>query len=428
MASSDQHSPSRVRQRLGVVTAVTGILLFLCVPGCKRSEIALPNRVLIWHQMRPDERDVLQRQLDRYMADHPGIVVTQVYKETEELRSGYIIASIAGQGPDLVYGPSDPIGVYEATKTIRPLEDLFTPEYLAEFDSAALLRYKGHLYQIADKIGNHLALVYNKKYITHPPTTDKELVNECLAVQDRYGYVAGKPNVYGLSWNYTEPFFFIPFYTGFGGWIFAADGVTPTLDNTAMVNALNFVRKLRDEYRIIPAEADYNIADALFKDGKSAMIINGDWSWAGYAQAGIDIGVAPLPKISATNLWCAPMTSPKGYSINVNVRDEKLHVVLDLLHYLLSEQNELELVRSLNIAPTRKALYHNPEVESNEILRNSLQQIRQGRTMPVVPEIRAIWDAMRPSYQAVMGGAKTPQQAARDMQELAVRKIRDMYD
>ena len=378
--------------------------------------------------MRPDERDVLQRQLDRYMKIHPDIVVTQVYKETEELRSGYIIASIAGQGPDLVYGPSDPIGVYEATKTIRPLENLFTTEYLAQFDSTALLHYRGHLYQIADKIGNHLALVYNKKYVRKPPTTDTELISECEAIQARYGYTAGKPNVYGLAWNYTEPFFFVPFYTGFGGWIFGPDGVTPTLDNKAMVEALNFVRTLRDVYKIIPAEADYNIADALFKDGKSAMIINGDWSWAGYAQNGIDIGVAPLPKITATNLWCAPMTSPKGYSINVNVPAEKIPVVLDLLHFLLSEQNELELVRSLNIAPTREALYKNPEVEGNDILRNSLQQIRQGKPMPVVPEIRAIWDAMRPSYQAVMGSAKTPEEAARNMQELAVRKIRDMYD
>jgi maltose-binding protein MalE len=418
----------KMRSTSIVLIAIFASVVLSCQFGCRRSEITMPNRVLIWHQMRPDERDVLQRQIERYMKIHPDIVVAQVYKETEELRSGYVIASIAGQGPDLVYGPSDPIGVYEATKTIRPLENLFTSEYLSEFDTTGLLRYKGHLYQIADKIGNHLALVYNKKYVRRPPTTDEELIRECMSIQARFGYVKGKPNVYGLAWNYTEPFFFVPFYTGFGGWIFNTDGVTPTLDNAAMVNALNFVRKLRDVYKIIPAEADYNIADALFKDGKSAMIINGDWSWAGYAQSGIDIGVAPLPMVTSTNLWCAPMTSPKGYSINVNVPTEKLPVVLDLLYYILSEQNELELVRSLNIAPTRKVLYRNPDVESNDILRNSLEQIRRGKPMPVVPEMRAIWDAMRPSYQAVMGGAKTPEQAAREMQKLAVRKIRDMYD
>jgi hypothetical protein len=35
---------------------------------------------------------------------------------------------------------------------------------------------------------------------------------------------------------------------------------------------------------------------------------------------------------------------------------------------------------------------------------------------------------MRPSYQAVLGGSKTPEQAARDMQELALRKIKEMNE
>jgi maltose-binding protein MalE len=42
--------------------------------------------------------------------------------------------------------------------------------------------------------------------------------------------------------------------------------------------------------------------------------------------------------------------------------------------------------------------------------------------------MRAVWDAMRPGYQAVMGGARTPEQAAKDMQALAVRKIKDMNE
>ncbi len=35
---------------------------------------------------------------------------------------------------------------------------------------------------------------------------------------------------------------------------------------------------------------------------------------------------------------------------------------------------------------------------------------------------------MRPSYQAVLGGAKTPEQAAADMQALAVKKIEEMNE
>ena len=48
--------------------------------------------------------------------------------------------------------------------------------------------------------------------------------------------------------------------------------------------------------------------------------------------------------------------------------------------------------------------------------------------MPVVHELRAIWDAMRPGYQAVLGGALTPEKAAAEMQALAIAKIREMNE
>ena len=78
--------------------------------------------------------------------------------------------------------------------------------------------------------------------------------------------------------------------------------------------------------------------------------------------------------------------------------------------------------------PTRKEAVMSEFVQNNDILRNSAIQIEHGRPMPVVPELRAIWDAMRPSYQAVLGGAKTPEQAAKDMQDLAIRKIKEMNE
>ena len=385
-----------------------------------------PNRIVIWHQMRVDERVILEDQLKRFMAANPGVTVDAVYKETEELRSGFIIAAIAGQGPDLVYGPSDQVGPFEVMEIIRPLEDLFDEDYLVAFTPQGLTYYRGHLYQIADKLGNHLTLVYNRGLLNAPPQTDIELIEtgKKLTVDRNKD---GRTDQYGLAWNYTEPFFFIPFMTGFGGWVMTEDG-QPTLDTPGTINALKFIRDLRDKHRIIPGEADYNIADALFKDAKSAMIINGDWSWAGYKKAGINIGVAPLPKIVSTGLWCAPMISPKGFSINANVVPEKLPLVARLVKFLMEPELQLETARALGTMPTRIEAVRSDFVQNDDVLKNSALQIERGRPMPVVPELRAIWDAMRPSYQAVLGGAKTPEQAARDMQELAIRKIREMNE
>ncbi len=408
-----------------IALILASILLTLIGLGCA-SKGDGKIRITIWHQMRVDERVILESQLKRFMVLHPEVLAEQLYKETEELRSGFIVAAIAGQGPELVYGPSDQVGPFQVMDIIMPLEDLFDKQYLDGFNPKGLTYYKGHLFQIADKLGNHLTLVYNKKLVQVPPQTDEELIALGKKLtKDTNG--DGKADQYGLVWNYTEPFFFIPFMTGFGGWVMDTSG-TPTLNTKGMVDGLKFIQDLRDKYKIIPSEADYNIADILFKDGKAAMIINGDWSWSGYQKAGIDIGVAPLPKIVSTGLWCAPMVSPKGFSVNINVTGEKKKWVAELLKYLTSPENELETAKELNTMPTQKVLYQNDYIKKNEILRNSQIQIDRGKLMPVVPEMRAIWDSMRPSYQAVLNGAKTPEQAAKEMQRAALQRIREMNE
>jgi maltose-binding protein MalE len=99
-----------------------------------------------------------------------------------------------------------------------------------------------------------------------------------------------------------------------------------------------------------------------------------------------------------------------------------------VLKFLMQPDMQLQTARELNTMPTRIEAVNSDFVQHNDILRNSALQIERGRPMPVVPELRAIWDAMRPSYQAVLGGAKTPAQAAREMQALALRKIKELNE
>jgi maltose-binding protein MalE len=48
--------------------------------------------------------------------------------------------------------------------------------------------------------------------------------------------------------------------------------------------------------------------------------------------------------------------------------------------------------------------------------------------MPIAPELRAVWDAMRPAYQSVLGGTLNPREAAAKMQADAEAKIREMNE
>jgi maltose-binding protein MalE len=142
--------------------------------GCRQK--VDPQRIVIWHQMRVEDRQVMEGQLKGFASDHPGFTVEMIFKETEELRSGFIVAAIAGQGPDLVYGAADAVGPFEVMGIIKPLESFFDKDYLDTFIPQAISFYKGHLYQLPDKLGNHLTLIYNKDLLPNPPTTDVELV------------------------------------------------------------------------------------------------------------------------------------------------------------------------------------------------------------------------------------------------------------
>ncbi|MDT8325197.1 MAG: extracellular solute-binding protein, partial [Bacteroidota bacterium] len=247
-----------------------------------------------------------------------------------------------------------------------------------------------------------------------------------LAIETRDG--DGVIDQYGLVWNYTEPFFFMPFYTAWGGWVL--DSLhRPTLDNRAAVEAFTFVKDLRDRWRIIPRESDYEVAESMFLDGRAAMIINGPWSWGRYVDMlGEDFALSLLPVNEVTGLRAAPIVTTKGYFINRSVSAEKLEAVKTFLHFMLSEETQVIFSRALKTIPSLRAAQEHPAVSEDPFIRVSFAMVRIGKASPLIPEMRAVWDAMRPPYQNVLGGNISAPAAAKEMQRLAEQKIREMNE
>src|SRR4051794_39570528 len=74
----------------------------LLVASCNRAPDARTH-ILIWHQKIAGERDLFNEQVARFNAAHPDSVIEALYKENEELRNLFVIAAVAGQGPDIIY-------------------------------------------------------------------------------------------------------------------------------------------------------------------------------------------------------------------------------------------------------------------------------------------------------------------------------------
>ena len=384
-----------------------------------------PVVVRIWHQKDAAERDFLERWVAAYNARQDTVRIETLYKETEELRNHYVFAAIGARGPDLIFGPADNVGTLGVTETIRPLDDLVPQAYLDGFADEGLVRYEGRVYGLADQIGNHLTFVYNPELLPTPPQTLAELAAlGSTLTRDVDG--DGDLDEYALVWNYTEPFFFIPFLTSFGGWVMDDEG-RPTLDTPETVAAIQYVLDLRDTYDVIPREADYETAKALFRDDLAAATIDGSWSWAGYREAGVPIQLAVLPRNEQTGLYARPMAAAKAYSLNPAVPDWKLPTVLGVLRLLTDDAIQTDMARQLATIPVRQSVRQSDVMASSPTLTQSLAQIEHSVPMPTAPQMRQIWDAMRGPYQLVMNGQVTAAEGARLMQEQAEKRIADTF-
>lgn len=380
------------------------------------------DAIVIWEQMDPEERARFEVNLAAYRELHPDVEIRHVPYETEQLRTQFQTAAAAGGGPDLIFGPSDQVGPLSLLQLIEPLDETLPAGFFNQFIPAALDTLNGHIYAAPDQVGNHLVLCYNRAMVPEAPETAEAFI--ATAKRLTQPAAGGRPAIYGFAMNATEPYWLVPFLTGYGGWVFDASG-EPSLDTPAMRDALQFLRDLKTRHQIMPRESDYQVAETLFKEGQAAMIVNGPWSWSGYRKAGIDLGIAPIFRMP-NGEWARPMAASKGYSINVHVPESKRARVVDLLTYLVSAEAQSRMATDLGILPSSQAAYADSAIANDPTLRVSREAFDLGRRMPVVPEMRVLWDVMRPGMQNVMNGAKPPAEAAQDMQAAAVRQIAGM--
>jgi maltose-binding protein MalE len=398
--------------RLAALLALLPVLIL----GCAPKQPTGPREIVLWMQMDPEEHARLDANLADYMKAHPQVQVQAVTYDPETLHQQYQTAAAGGGGPQLLFGASDLVGPLSLLKLIRPLDETLPKGFFDRFVPQSLDTLEGHLWAAPDQVGNHLMLCYNKALVKQAPATHEEFLRVARANTGN-----GR---YGFAMNVTEPFWLAPFLAGFGGWVMDAKG-QPSLDSPAMRQALAYLDDLKNHENIMPKESDYQISETLFSEGKAAMTVNGPWALLKYRKSGVDLGIAPLWKLP-NGVPAAPMTASKGYSINTNVKDSELPAVIELLTFLTSAAATKRDATKLGILPSNREAWDSAEIQSDPFLKESQVIYAGGRRMPIVPEMRVLWDVMRPGMQQVMNGSLTAEAAAKQMQASAVQQIAGM--
>jgi arabinogalactan oligomer/maltooligosaccharide transport system substrate-binding protein len=339
-----------------------------------------------------------------------GAEVVVMGKSTDALVTD-IRADVLGglPPPDLVWGTQDELGFLQRSGFLQPAEDqLDTQGFVPATISGATL--EGQRWGTPLAVQGYLLLLYNRGLVAQPPRTTDELISQARALTggDRYGLVS--------AW--AEPRWFLAWLAGFGGAPLAADG-TPVLDTPQMIAALDLLKELRTSGP--PPPSTYTEGARLFRQGRAAFAIDGDWSLEGYRAYSetLDLGVAAMPVVPATGRIAASPLSGSYLMYGRSLDGVRREQALALGAALARPPAQARIAGELGLLPALRAALRDPAVGRDAALAAAATQVEQASGLPATQGLHCVWDAIRGQLPPVILGQQVQADAAKNMQAFA---------
>ena len=392
-----------------VVTTLLGVLFLLAGTGCDQS--AGQSTLIIWHPWGGAELQALKEAIHGFEKLHPKVEILALQVPSDALQDKYLRSSAANGGPDLLIGPVDWIGKFAQSQVISPLDTEIATASLRRYLPTALapLRYHHHLYALPESMET-LALYYNKSLLSgKPPSTLQSL----FITANSPDYWHGE---YLLAYN-TQFFFSAGYLFGMGGRLFSPSGAV-SLVTPAAIRWLNLLHDLKTDPKMA-AKSDYGRADALFRDGKAAMTINGPWALDDYRKAlGKNLGVAMLPKVSNTQP-ALPFVGVKCFMFNPNSTPVARSRAIAFASYMTSPKIASMMERKAGHIPAVRGV----KIPAGDPLQAFVEQARYGTPLPSDPAMKEVWAPMDEAIEKVMTDVASPDAAMAKAQRIIAAKI-----
>lgn len=382
----------------------------------------LNNQVVelnIWTKIEPKEQIELTNSIEIFSSNNPYVkITTKNFRNSEELLDQFTASSLAGAGPDLLITEIESLKALAPAGVIRPItEDIFgdilNKDFFKGLEEISI--YENKTFSLPFRAFNFLMLFYNKDYIEKPPVEFIEIINYCKNVNN-----PGKDK-WGFLFNWKEPDWIIPFCGGYQGWIYDYETNSIFLDTQEMIQTLQFLYDIYNKEKILPFNVDYGYINEAFKVGNVHMIINGDWAVNEYNSEGINFGVSKIPVVFGGFKNPTPMINGIGFLFNVNSYGKNLEESKNFVNFLLDQQSQERWTKNTDTLPVLNSMMNDENIKNDELLLNQLKQgaVCRGK----IPEeiLRVIRDSIRQNIESVLNGSIKPEDAAKKMQEDAIK-------
>ena len=144
-----------------------------------------------------------------------------------------------------------------------------------------------------------------------------------------------------------------------GGDILAADGKSTVLGSDQAVAGIQFLQDLIWKEKVMPDPALFAEVGDAFEQGKAAMEANGSWLVPTHEAAGIQLGIAPLPKGPAGQ---ATSINPTGAVVFASTKSPD--AAWEFVKYLASPAAQTKLMELRASLPANKEVLAGPYAAS----------------------------------------------------------------
>ena len=362
-----------------LITLILCLLMLLSLTACGGgTDSADANKLVIWH----DKEEAVIAAISDYLAQAaPGLDV-QFEKKTSLTDSLKLVGNDPSAAPDLFLFAHDKIGVFAEMGILAPVAPLLEDGTLDAFlpmtiDAAT---YKGTLYQLPLYFET-LLFMYNRRYMR-----DEEVPATTEALYDYMENNTGRGR-YGFVEQHSTAYYCAAWIHGFGGSIIDSSAV-PFPDEQAVQEALAYHLKF---VKLMPGETEYNTVNTLFLEGKADATIGGPWMVPSAREAGIDLGIAPMPTVDETGLALAPYSGVQGLHVLKAAAEKKTDAVKALLRALAKPEIGTSLALASGCAPANGECYEDTRVAEDSLVQAMRQTAEIAVPMPNIPEMDVMW-------------------------------------
>ncbi|MCL1965387.1 MAG: extracellular solute-binding protein [Firmicutes bacterium] len=386
-----------------------------CAGGNSDSSTTAPKPVTItiWHDKEDAVADVLQKALDALAPD----IAVKLEKKAGLTEALKMVGNDKNAAPDMYWFAHDKLGVYAEMGILAPIGDFIADEELADYIPMTLRAgmYKGTRYQMPLYFET-LLFLYNRKYMKD---ADVPATTEAL-----YGYMKRKTHGghYGFVEQHSTAYYSAGWLHAFGTEVLNAQG-QPHLDDENVINALTYHLKFVE---LMPDETEYATVNTLFREGMAHATLAGPWLVPTLREAGIDVGVAPMPVVDETGLPLAPYSGVQGlHVLKVHAREKK-DAIMKVLTALLEPQIGTDLALVSACAPANGKCYGDERITSDAAGMEMRRTAETAVPMPNLPEMDVMWTVLGNLLTDVNMRGQDVAEAAAQAQRQAAQLIEAM--